>query len=91
MNHREIDRLVAEKVMGWKIEKGELGHEHFTYEGEIKYLPYYSTRMEDAYKSVKKLAENYGVDIYTELGSPSIVKLWDDGEIIVEVISQKEC
>jgi hypothetical protein len=52
---RELDRLVAEKVMGWKVEYGELGHEHFTENGEIKFLPFYSTNISDAWQVVEKL------------------------------------
>jgi hypothetical protein len=51
---RELDALVAEKIMGWKVEYGELGHEHFTENGEIKFLPFYSTNISDAWEVVEK-------------------------------------
>lgn len=59
LTNREIDKSVATTVMGWKIEHGELGHEHFTKNGEIRYLPFYSTNISDAWKVIDKLKDNW--------------------------------
>lgn len=72
MNNREIDALVAEKVMGLEIIRGEgvryAGPNGFDNmyiemgswngESQTKYVPLYSTRIQDAWQVVDKMKSN---------------------------------
>jgi hypothetical protein len=62
MNLREIDRLVAEKVMGWKVSKGRLGLEWYKADenGKFKFIRSVtdfepSTDIRDSWRVVEKL------------------------------------
>ncbi|MEK4883458.1 hypothetical protein NST81_01835 [Bacillus sp. FSL W8-0223] len=62
MNLREIDRLVAEKVMGWKVSKGRSGLEWYeaNENGKFEFIRSVtdfepSTDIRDAWQVVEKL------------------------------------
>jgi len=64
MNLREIDRLVAEKVMGWKVSKGRSGLEWYeaNENGKFEFIRSVtdfepSTDIRDAWQVVEKMRE----------------------------------
>lgn len=78
MESREIDKLVAEKVMGWELSadgKTLISPQEGRYDASLCTYPEYSTNIEEAWKVVKKFGcvdihlDNDGcrVRIYEEL------------------------
>jgi hypothetical protein len=66
---RELDSIVAEKVMGWKwnAESAWLGDSKWsrTHGDPWSFLPHYSTDIADAWAVVEKLREGNDVELKT--------------------------
>ena len=72
MKPYEIDRLVAEKVMGFEIRYGNIVRDN-----KRSGIPPYSQKIEFAWKVVKKLNEKYTVDIRDTLNDGAECYLYE--------------
>lgn len=84
MTDRELDALVAEKVMGWKIEGrpirlsgGHFDDVRIPADGTVKMLPSYSTDIAAAWQVVEKVRELNGWPFILEShGDPGAPGRW---------------
>lgn len=79
---RELDSLVAEKVMGLKI-YSRIGHNYLGKDGFYKIIREYSTDISAAWEVVEKLINDAGIDISIifDISREYKVKITDDGVI----------
>jgi Phage ABA sandwich domain len=92
MNTREIDRLVAEKVMGWKWEYNDMLNRYVSRDEKgfwhLNFCP--STDLLDAWQVVEKIIEQFGSYSLTKIkdgGHYCEVLYWNNGafDVIAEV------
>lgn len=77
MNHKEIDRLIAEKVMGWEYQDCN-GDELLLPPGDVsklqfvkkpdkhQYVKSYSTNIKDAWLVVEEVNKEYEFELYRD-------------------------
>ncbi len=77
MENLEIDRQIAEKVMGWKVEEGSVPCWIMMWVGTDRYIPFRSfspsTNIAHAFEVVEKLQKLYP-DLYMSLIFPRVIK-----------------